>query len=540
MNITKKLILVLLAVSSTLANAETLRIERAFDEGKGDKNFPATNAIDGKIEWDSRWVASGTPSNLTLDLGEVKKVTDIGISWGHGDKRTFTFEIWARAQSRDKWVKVLDKGHSTGSTSAIEIYDILDIDARFIRVKTHSNSAGTALTDIQEVKVYKDLKSSDLEKGARSSKVTIPKIYDDASKQTRSAATNAIDGSTASAWSASSSGQAVNLVMQFNEPTKIDEVSIAWGEATSTSYKFEIYARGNTNGSWIQVYKGDSIAGNTKREFYDITDMSARQVRIKVRSNSKNSEWMTINEITLYGGNDNQTINRARSHDKKALEGWDWLLWDMRGENPTVGDSLVFKPLTTKFVTPKGNGWRHELKIKSNKRAVIKDVYEDFKANLRLNLSNGSKTIFAQYYAAGKGTIMKLYISDAKESGVEDGVANNGIFDVYVILAEDDILNAGKTKKPLGTVNTGDNFDFQIVNVNGYIAVNALGESVNSIVIDDAESYLVFGNYLQAQDPNTAKYVTKPEQYGQFYKNAGITNSELIFSHLSYTRRLDK
>lgn len=168
MNFSKILGLASLALTTTITHAATLNIDNASDFGSGHASYPASKTIDGSLAWSSRWAASGSPVHLVLDLGSVQSVTDVGISWGRGASRTYSFEIWARASTSDSWTKVRAKGNTTGNTSSIESYDIDDINAQYVRIKTHSNSAGTDWTDIKEVEIYGGASSggNDLDSGA--------------------------------------------------------------------------------------------------------------------------------------------------------------------------------------------------------------------------------------------------------------------------------------------------------------------------------------------------------------------------------------
>ena len=558
MNTIQKLGLVLLTIFSAFTNARTLEIERATDRGNGSAQHIASNAIDGDLDWSSRWVAEGTPANLILDLGSIQYVTDIGIAWGKGKERSYQFEVWGRENSNSAWIKVRKSSNSKGNSTNIESYPIKAMDAQYIRIKVRSNSAGNNESIITEAELYNGPSSGRSKKSSKkpaksnasgvgsgiSSKnsygeLPIRRINDDRTSDGSYPPYKAIDGDTdwSSRWSASNGGSAVNLTVDLDEATNVKEVGIAWGKGDSRSYTFEIYARPETSGSWTKIYSNTSTGKSDSIEIYDVKDITAEQIRIKVRKNSIKSADMNITEVKVYGKSELDNIAQFKPAGS-VLDSWDWSLWDVRGSNPIIGDTMVFDALASKFVTPKGHGWRHELKIKSKKRVSIQNAYEDFKANVQVNSSAGAKTLITQYYAAGKGTIMKLYVSDFKEKGLKDGIAGNGIFDVYVELVEDDVSGA-KTKKSLGTLVSGDAFDFSIVVVNGYLAVNAFGESASSIVTDDALSYMTFGNYLQAQSIKSGKYVKNPKEYGKFYKNAGITTSKLVFRELSYTRTVE-
>ncbi|MCU4674033.1 polysaccharide lyase family 7 protein [Catenovulum sp. 2E275] len=130
-----------------------LTINNAFDDGSGHGSYPATNVIDNNTNWASRWAGAGSPVNLTVELNETTPITQLGIAWGQGDSRVYTFEVYARPGTSGSWTKVFDDV-SSGNTTNIELFDITDIDAQQIRIKTFSNSAGSSWTNITEVKVF--------------------------------------------------------------------------------------------------------------------------------------------------------------------------------------------------------------------------------------------------------------------------------------------------------------------------------------------------------------------------------------------------
>lgn len=125
-------------------------IASVFDDGTSHSSYPPTNVIDGDTSFASRWAASGSPVNLTIQLEEISAVSEVGIAWGRGDSRSYNFEIYARADTSGSWTRVFNDA-SSGSSADIEFFDITDIDAQQIRIKTSENSAGTDWTDITEV-----------------------------------------------------------------------------------------------------------------------------------------------------------------------------------------------------------------------------------------------------------------------------------------------------------------------------------------------------------------------------------------------------
>ena len=147
---------------SSVANAAQLNIIEASDWGGAHSNYPASKAIDGITQWESRWAAydSGSDVSLVLDLGEVKNLSYIKVAWGRGDQLSNRFEIRVLADgSSNSWDKVYS-GNSSGSSTQLETYDFDDIQARWVRIKVFDNTAGSDWTNIMEVQAFGDDSSS--------------------------------------------------------------------------------------------------------------------------------------------------------------------------------------------------------------------------------------------------------------------------------------------------------------------------------------------------------------------------------------------
>ena len=104
-------------------------------------------------------------------------------------------------------------------------------------------------------------------------------------------ASNAIDGNTAfaSRWAANfnDGGGNVNLFVDLGSVQRIDDIGVAWGRGNSRVYNFEVRARSGTSGSWTKIRNRANSSGNTAAiEQYNVDDFDARQVRIKIFSNT--------------------------------------------------------------------------------------------------------------------------------------------------------------------------------------------------------------------------------------------------------------
>lgn len=150
--------LVTLVLLSSMAHAEKLTVVEASDWGGAHSNYPASNAIDGRSSWSSRWAAfdEGSEVNLVLDLGSVVNLSYLKVAWGRGDQQADRFEIRTLAdESSNSWTKVYS-GSSSGDSDQLEQYDFDDIQARWVRIKVFDNTAGSDWTNIKEVQVFGD------------------------------------------------------------------------------------------------------------------------------------------------------------------------------------------------------------------------------------------------------------------------------------------------------------------------------------------------------------------------------------------------
>ncbi|MBU2884381.1 polysaccharide lyase family 7 protein [Gilvimarinus agarilyticus] len=384
--------------------------------------------------------------------------------------------------------------------------------------------------------------------GTSGGKLAIDTAFDDGSSHSSYPASKAVDGNTAWASRWAASGSPVNLTVQLEETSEVTEVGIAWGRGDSRAYTFEIYARPGTSGSWTKVYDDVSTGSTAGIEVFDITDIDAQQIRVKTFDNTAGTSWTNITEVEVYGsggsggGDNGGGDNGSGSGSDIPSNITNGSIFDLEGDdpNPLVNSStLRFLPLEARYTSPNGNGWRHEYKVKSSLRVAMTDTYEVFEADVKVDMSDAGKTIVAQHHASDTGTIMKLYVSDSSESGFDDSVAGNGIFDVYVRLRN---TSGNEEKYALGTIRSGDTFDLRVVNDYGYVTVYGMGNSFGIPVEDDSESYFKFGNYLQSQDTYSMENCGESGDSGSFadcFNDLGITESTVTMTNVTYTRITD-
>lgn len=89
-------------------------------------------------DYDTKWEEEGFGSFIQSDLGSVESVCNVEIAWDKGDERSYNFVI----STSDDGTTFTDalRGTSSGSTEALETYDLTDEDSRFIRVTVFGNN----------------------------------------------------------------------------------------------------------------------------------------------------------------------------------------------------------------------------------------------------------------------------------------------------------------------------------------------------------------------------------------------------------------
>ncbi len=368
------------------------------------------------------------------------------------------------------------------------------------------------------------------------------------------------DLTEASRWSSQGDGKALTLTL--NDIGEVKRVLSAWYQSSERVSYYDIEA--SVDGESWNTLVSNGQSASTQWTSDDVSDADARYIRIVGHGNSVN-DWNSLIEVDVLGCGDTSPAPAPTptpepsptptseptpepSPDPTPTPGGNSPiptsitnseLWDLEGEtpHPLVDDyTLKFVPLEARVTTPNGNGWRHEYKIASSQRIAMTDTYEDFQATATVDLSTGGKTIIAQHHAGGTGTIMKLYISDSSESGFDDSVAANGIFDVYVRIRN---TSGVEEKKALGTIESGDTFSFRVINNYGLVRVSAFGESLEVEVEDDSDSYFKFGNYLQSQYPQGNVKCGEPgnsDSFAACYDEIGISEATVTMTNVSYER----
>ncbi len=88
---------------------------------------------------DTRWSGEGTAVEFIIDLGTTPLIDYIKIAYYKGDLRTSSFDAWTRTSSNDDW-ELINSKTSTGTTASLEIFDLNNTTARFLKLVCKGNS----------------------------------------------------------------------------------------------------------------------------------------------------------------------------------------------------------------------------------------------------------------------------------------------------------------------------------------------------------------------------------------------------------------
>jgi hypothetical protein len=99
-------------------------------------NIPE-NTLDGDLG--TRWAAEGDGQWIKFDLGSPRTVTTVQIAFYLGNQRVSYFDI-ATSTDNVNWTSVLTGGQSSGTSTALETFNVTSSTARYVRITGHGNS----------------------------------------------------------------------------------------------------------------------------------------------------------------------------------------------------------------------------------------------------------------------------------------------------------------------------------------------------------------------------------------------------------------
>ncbi|MEP2651009.1 MAG: polysaccharide lyase family 7 protein [Paraglaciecola sp.] len=114
-------------------------IALATDDGGGDPLYLPEKAIDNLTTPVSRWSSEGAGKELLLDLGSANTLGSLKIKWYEGAERQANFEVETSIDGVI-WEPVLEDGISSGKHSGFEQVNLIESEARYIKIVVLGNS----------------------------------------------------------------------------------------------------------------------------------------------------------------------------------------------------------------------------------------------------------------------------------------------------------------------------------------------------------------------------------------------------------------
>ena len=107
---------------------------------------------------------------------------------------------------------------------------------------------------------------------------------------------NTIDNNLATRWSGCGDGAWIQL--DLGTTRTVGHVGVAVYQGNTRQNNFELQVA-TTSGVWTTVFTGQTTAGTTAEQTYDITDQPARWVRYLGHGNTVNP-WNSVTEISIF------------------------------------------------------------------------------------------------------------------------------------------------------------------------------------------------------------------------------------------------
>lgn len=236
-------------------------------------NVPA-NVLDGDLN--TRWSAFGDPQWIQFDLASVQTVAAVDIAFFVGDTRGANFEIETSADGTT-W-SVAFAGQSSGETLALERYDIIDVEARYVRIVGRGNTINlwNSITEVEIDSFTVSVSAS--------------------SFQNPNVPANTLDNDLSTRWSSDGFGEWIRY--DFGSASRtISSLGVAFFRGDSRITFFDIEASGN-GVDWIPLRSVVGSGNSLELERFSFPEVNARYIRLVGQGNSWN-DWNSYTEVDL-------------------------------------------------------------------------------------------------------------------------------------------------------------------------------------------------------------------------------------------------
>nr|WP_255446399.1 M60 family metallopeptidase [Bacillus sp. FDAARGOS_235] len=259
---------------------KTMKVSANSEESSYD---PASNAIDGNPDtiWHSQWdTPNQFPYNLTLDIGEVKKITQVACLPRQDESengRILNYNIYTSMDGSNYRRVSSGTWESTGKK---EFAKFKTVSAKYVKVEVTNGKGGFAsiaeaevLTDAVSVKPYALPKNT-------------MKVTTNSEESAYTPANNAIDGNPNTIWHSQWDNPnqfPYHLTLDIGEAKKITQVACLPRQDDSENgriLEYNIYT--SMDGSNYQKVSSGTWESNDKEESSEFEPVLAKYVKIEV------------------------------------------------------------------------------------------------------------------------------------------------------------------------------------------------------------------------------------------------------------------
>jgi hypothetical protein len=200
---------------------------------------PAANAIDGNPA--TRWSASSGsfPQTLTVALGSAHDLTGVEIMWELAAAWRYRVETSTNGST---WTVALDR---TGNASSQQTFTHSFTASGVTHIRLVATGGGI-WASVNEFKVFGAPSAGGGGGGGTPTNVALGKSASATSQETANPAGGAIDGSTGTRWSASSSSLPQTLTVNLGSAHDLTGVEIVWELTEAWRYRVETSTNGST------------------------------------------------------------------------------------------------------------------------------------------------------------------------------------------------------------------------------------------------------------------------------------------------------
>ena len=141
---------------SALGQCNIPQLVSAVTSSASANTFPPTNSIDNNAS--TKWMSTNSLNPfIQLDLGALKSVCRVDVSWVGGNKCKFRIEV---STDNLNWgTGPVNSGQSTGNTTSPESYTFVPNQARFVKITITESTPGAAasIAQISDIKVFSNV-----------------------------------------------------------------------------------------------------------------------------------------------------------------------------------------------------------------------------------------------------------------------------------------------------------------------------------------------------------------------------------------------